>query len=651
MLRHRHLRRAAKILLDLGILAAAFCLAFLLRFEGSLPGPMARTMCTYLPFVVVGKLIVFGVAGNFRLGWRYTSLRDALSLLKWSVPVTALLLCWRVLGVASGLSLSLHGAQNPVPVGVILLDLALSFLGLAGVRAAVRLLSERRDYQLPKSAETSEVCPIPTLLIGAGRAGVMVANEIAARRDIGILPVGFLDDDPNLSGIELGGVPVLGTISQLDAIVRRFQVQQALITIAHRSGVAIRRIVQLCEASGIATKIIPSLSEIVEGRINLSRIRKVDIEDLLRRDPVSLDSQKIHGIVHEKTVLVTGAGGSIGSELCRLISREEPGVLVLVERAENSLFHIHRELVESFPSLRIVPSIADICDEERMEGIFSEFRPSLVLHAAAHKHVPMMEWNPCEAVKNNVLGTRSIATLSHTWDVDRFVMISTDKAVNPTSVMGVSKRVAELLIQAFAQKSTTRFMTVRFGNVLGSAGSVVPIFQQQIAKGGPVTVTHPEMKRYIMTIPEACQLVLQAGCMGTGGEIFILDMGEPVKIVDIARDLIKLSGLVPDHDVEIRFTGIRPGEKLFEELFLGEEHTRKTQHPRIFIGQGKVPDWIHIDGQVSELGELAQESATEQIYAKCREIVPEYQYQHLRHDGSSVVPIQPMHRGGVEVAG
>ena len=357
--------------------------------------------------------------------------------------------------------------------------------------------------------------------------------------------------------------------------------------------------------------------------------------------PYTWTSGKSSSIVRKQTVLVTGAGGSIGSELCRIIVGFRPELLLLVDQAENSLFHIHSELVASHPDVHLVPCIADICDEVRIDRIFAEYRPSIVFHAAAHKHVPMMEWNAGEAVKNNVLGTRTIATLADVWHVDRFVMISTDKAVNPTSVMGVSKRVAEVFIQSLSENSSTQFMTVRFGNVLGSAGSVVPIFQRQIANGGPVTVTHPEIKRYFMTIPEACSLVLQAAAMGKGGELFILDMGEPVKIVDLARDLIRLSGLVPDQDIAICFTGMRPGEKLFEELSLSEEDTLKTRHPRIFIGKVKAPRLVRIRQQIDELIELAVGENIPKILAKFKEIVPEFRNPALRHDTASEALAKP----------
>jgi len=525
-------------------------------------------------------------------------------------------------------------AHGVLPVGVVLLDLVLSFLALVGARVAVRILNERwQRLAIVKTAADR----VPTLLIGAGNAGVQVAKAVLTRPDSGLRLVGFVDDDDQLCGMSVDGLPVLGSTAELGLIARRWNVRQAIISIANAPERAIRRIAHLCESSGLITKVIPPLHEIIEGHVNLSKIREVSIEDLLRRTPVRLDCQEIEAIVQGKPVLVTGAGGSIGSELCRIIAGLKPSRLILVEMAENNLFHIHGSLAEAFPNLTVVPCIADIGDEARMDAVFAKHRPTLVFHAAAHKHVPMMEWNPGEAVKNNVLGTRIIATLAGAWGVERFVMISTDKAVNPTSVMGVSKRIAELFIGAFAKSSKTRFMTVRFGNVLGSAGSVIPIFKRQIAQGGPVTVTHPEMKRYFMTIPEACQLVIQAAAMGAGGELFILDMGEPVKIVDLARDLIQLSGLEPDEDIEIRFTGLRPGEKLFEELSLGEEDALKTSHPRIFIGRVKAADLDWINGLIDALGVLAMGSDARPVFSKLKEIVPEYECQVLRPDAAALV--------------
>jgi len=397
-----------------------------------------------------------------------------------------------------------------------------------------------------------------------------------------------------------------------------------LITIANAPGSQIRAITMRCRDAGLDTKIIPGIYEIVGDHVNLSRIREVAIEDLLGREQVQLDDDELNASIRGAVVMVTGAGGSIGSELCRQVCRYAPARLVLVERFENALFEIHRELAGLYPALTIDPQIGDVTDAPRMAQVFATARPSIVVHAAAHKHVPMMEANPGEAVKNNVGGTRLVADLADRHGVERFVLVSTDKAVNPTSVMGATKRVAEIYTQALAQRSKTRFVTVRFGNVLGSNGSVIPIFKQQIAAGGPVTVTHPDMQRYFMTIPEASQLVLQAGAMGAGGEIFILDMGEPVKIVDLARDLIRLSGFRPDEDIEIKFNGVRPGEKLFEQLATDAEHADKTKHPKIFIGRIAAPSWAEVCRALDALVALVDDGEPAAIRTALCALVPEY---------------------------
>jgi FlaA1/EpsC-like NDP-sugar epimerase len=420
-------------------------------------------------------------------------------------------------------------------------------------------------------------------------------------------------------------LPVLGTTNDLAEIAERKRIARVLITIANARGANIRRITELCRDARLDTKIIPGIYEIVGEKVNLSRIREVAIEDLLGREPVQLDEHVIGEALCSRVVLVTGAGGSIGSELCRQVCRFGPQRVLLVERFENALFEIHRELTEAFPTLQIDPCIADVTDATRMAQLFANYRPDIVFHAAAHKHVPMMEWNPGEAIKNNIGGTRVVADLSDQHGVQRFVLISTDKAVNPTSVMGATKRVAEIYLQALSSRSETKFVTVRFGNVLGSNGSVIPIFRSQIAKGGPVTVTHPDMKRFFMTIPEAAQLVLQAGAMGDGGEIFILDMGEPVRIVDLARDLVTLSGLRPDEDIEIKFSGVRPGEKLYEELASDAENADKTKHPKIFTGRIKTHAWDAVQIGVEALLDLASGHALDRVRAALRELVPEYQ--------------------------
>jgi FlaA1/EpsC-like NDP-sugar epimerase len=447
---------------------------------------------------------------------------------------------------------------------------------------------------------------------------------------------------------------VLGTTADLARVAEKKRATQALITIANAPGREMRRIAEICRARSMPAKVIPGIYEIVGGQVNLSRIRELKIEDLLGREPVALDQSALSEELRGKIVMVTGAGGSIGSELCRQVCRFAPARLVLLEQAENALFNIHREIQAAYPDQQVVPLVADICDERRVHWAMRTYHPEVVLHAAAHKHVPMMEWNPDEAVRNNVFGTVTLANAAHEQGVSMFVMISTDKAVNPTSVMGATKRVAEIYAQVLARHSRTRFVTVRFGNVLGSAGSVIPIFEEQIARGGPITVTHPDMKRYFMTIPEACQLVLQAGTMGSGGEIFILDMGEPVKIVDLARDMIELCGLVPGEDIEIQFTGLRPGEKLFEELSVSDENADKTRHSKIFVGRGRTHDFDQVTDYLLWLRKVIESGRPDLIPGALAKLVPEFRSDRIapsREPAPSVplvaVPAPTAAAGGV----
>lgn len=611
--------RVSRIVLDLAVLSLAFVFAFLVRFDGVPPSDFVVTLLLTGPYVVLLEYATLRLFHVHRFAWRYVGLREALRIFVASATATLVLAVWRVaIGVLDDRFESMR--RLLIPFGVIAVNFVLIFLGTTGVRVWRRVLGERRESDRRRRPFKQA---IPTMLVGAGQAGVMVARELAARPDLGYRPIGFVDDDPGKHGSVIHGIPVLGSTAELPMLCEKHLARQVLITIANAPGSDIRRISRLCEAANMPTKIIPGLYEIVGGKVNLSRIRNVAIEDLLGRQPVELDLEGIGELVRGNSVLVTGAGGSIGSELCRQICRFEPSRLVLVERAENNLFSIHRELLESQSRVELVPCMADIGDAARMTEIFEDHRPSMVFHAAAHKHVPMMEWNPGEAIKNNVFGTQTVADLAAASGVSVFVMISTDKAVNPTSVMGATKRAAEIYVQALSQRTETRFVTVRFGNVLGSAGSVIPIFQEQIAKGGPVTVTHPEMRRYFMTIPEACQLVLQAGSMGRGGEIFILDMGEPVKIVDLARDLIALSGLHAD-DIEIRFSGVRPGEKLFEELATDSEEADKTRHPKIFVGRIQPRPYEAVAVQLNALRALlATQQGRVSPEVLCK-LVPEY---------------------------
>jgi FlaA1/EpsC-like NDP-sugar epimerase len=612
----RLLNRTVQIAIDIAILSLAYWLAFLFRFEFSMPRTWFRVLLVTWPYVVILQYAALAAFGVPRLSWRYISIGDVSRVVSAVMAANAVMLLIRLAGPLANTPLEIV----VIPLGVIAMNFALALLGLVGIRAFRRLQGEANDRkQQEAGAERHRV-----LLIGAGQAGVMVAREIMNRPDLGLQPVGFLDDDPAKLATSIGGLPVLGRTSEVREVAERKRIERALITIANAPGHQIRRIAELCRDADLDTKIIPGIYEIVGEKVNLSRIREVAIEDLLGRAPVQLDEAVVGSSIRSRVVLITGAGGSIGSELCRQVARFGPSRLVLVERYENALFEIHRELTQAFPHVPIEPCVADVCEPTRMEQVFVATKPELVFHAAAHKHVPMMEWNPCEAVKNNIGGTRIVAELSDNHGVQRFVLISTDKAVNPTSVMGATKRIAEIFVQALSRRSATKFVTVRFGNVLGSAGSVIPIFREQIAKGGPVTVTHPEMRRYFMTIPEASQLVMQAGAMGEGGEIYILDMGEPVKIVDLARDLITLSGLRPDDDVEIRFSGVRPGEKLFEELSTDAEHADKTKHPKVFIGRTKSHAWEAVSIGLDALIALAKDAHVERVRAALGELVPEY---------------------------
>jgi len=634
--------RASQILTDLSVLALAFVLAYLLRYDWALSMKAFKVAVFALPYVVLLQysfLVGFGVP---RFSWRHVSLREAERVLV-ALGAALTLLVGARLVAGSWIEGWGYARYAAIPLGVLVTDYIIAVSGIVGVRVLRRIHAEgasSRAYRSPRAERT------PTLLIGAGRGGHQVAKEITTRPDLGLRAVGFVDDDRNKQGLVIDGLRVLGTTRDLAAIVARTGAKMAILTFASASGQEVRRVVQLCDETGVQTKIVPELHEIVAGEVALSRMRDVAIEDLLRRDPVVLDQNAVSAHLSGRIVMVTGAGGSIGSELCRQIGRQNPRSILLVERAENALFEIHRSLLETgIDPQRVVPILADICDAERIDQVFSEFQPEIVFHAAAHKHVPMMELHPAEAVKNNIGGTQALATTAHRHRTHSFVMVSTDKAVNPTSVMGVSKRVAEMVVQALDSRSETTFVTVRFGNVLGSTGSVVPIFKAQIARGGPVTVTHPDMTRYFMTIPEACQLVLQAGTMGSGGEIFILDMGDPVRIADLASDLIRLSGFRVGEDVEIVFTGVRPGEKLFEELAVEEELVGKTKHPKIYVGQRRqVPNPGAFEADFTGLLERVDWLSDELIRQALARLVPEYT------GGSGLAGAYPRKRGIVGAA-
>ncbi|MCC6421764.1 MAG: polysaccharide biosynthesis protein [Gemmataceae bacterium] len=607
--------RVGKAGIDLGVLAAAFVLAFQARFEGAVPPPMRAVLLASLPLVVLLQYSWCAVMRVPRCAWRCVSIADVRRTLYALTAAGLTLACVRAIAEGVREAVPFAGYLN-IPLGVLLIDFALSMFGLLGVRVAWRLWTERREGgRIPGPRGRA-------LLVGTGRSSVLAVRAITDHPLGGLTALGFLGEHPDKVGMVLQGLPVVATIDRLREVAADMAADQILIPMHDISPETVRQIIAQCEGSGATARVIPGPGE--TGGDSAVRVREVTIEDLLRRNPVQLNGDAVAGVVQDRAVLVSGAGGSIGSELCRQVCRFHPRKLILLEQAENNLFQIHRQLAQEFPDVRLVPAVADVCDAVRVGRLLALHRPAVIFHAAAHKHVPMMEWNPGEAVKNNVLGTRTLADLADEHGVGEFVMVSTDKAVNPTSVMGVSKRVAELYIQALARRSRTRYVAVRFGNVLGSAGSVIPIFREQIARGGPVTVTHPDMKRYFMTIPEACQLILEAASLGQGGEIFVLDMGEPVRIVDLAYDLIRLSGLTPGKDIEVRFTGMRPGEKLYEELALTDENANRTRHPRIFTGRLNGYDWDDVRRRVEELGQLADCGDPARIRARFKTIVPEY---------------------------
>jgi FlaA1/EpsC-like NDP-sugar epimerase len=577
MLRKRFLsKRRIHYALDLVVLVVAFLLAYLMRFDFEIPRSQLNDFFTQLPYVVLIQIAALTLAGVYAFIWRYVGMAESRAFIKaalWSVfPILLLRLV-----------LPRQWNDWRVPLSIILLDNAFAFGGVLSLRLLRRAYYEGQERRRGGSA--ARLRKKPVLLIGAGRAGMLAAREIKGRGDVDLVIKGFIDDDKDKVGSKVQGVRVLGTTADLPRLVRDLNIDHIILTIAQASRPDVRRIVNICERLPIKIRVIPGLGELLQGQVEVNHIRDIQIEDLLGREPVVLDLDGINHTIGGKVVMVTGAGGSIGSELVRQVARFDPSCILLVERAEPSLFKIDRELREREFLCPLIALVADIGDETRMRHIMDEYRPQIIFHAAAHKHVPMMETNSAEAMKNNVLSTCTLGSLAGEFEVEIFVLISTDKAVRPTSIMGASKRMAELVIQSLDKRFATRYVAVRFGNVIGSTGSVIPIFREQISKGGPVTVTHQGMMRYFMTISEAAQLVLQAGGIGKGGEIFVLDMGEPIKIVDLAVDTITLSGLKPYEDIDIVVTGMRPGEKLFEELAVTEERLTKTRHPKIYIGK------------------------------------------------------------------
>jgi len=591
--------------LQTGIFAVSGIIAFLLRFDLSFPPDQVAHLVYALPVWIVVKIIVFRIARLDRGWWRFVSLDD--------LPRLAM---GNLLGSFVATIAIFELAPRGFPRSVYVLDLLVCVLLTAGVRWATKIFVRVSKFHVPGEKKR-------TFIYGTGEAGVSLLTEIRHNPSLPYHVVGFIDDNPEKAELEVHRVKVLGDGKSLPATVRKHRVDFILIAIPSASGEQMTQILRRCHKAGVSYKTVPSLGELIEGNDLANQVRDVAVDDLLGRSPARLDEKEISGKVECKVVLVTGAGGSIGSELCRQISRFRPKMIVGYEISENALFHLDQEMKEHFPSVPFHPEIGSVQRPERLAEVLEHYHPSILYHAAAYKHVPMMEAHMFEALENNVFGTYMTALAAAEHGVQDFVMISTDKAVRPTSIMGVTKRLAELAVNSL-QNGGTRFFSVRFGNVLGSNGSVIPLFKKQIAAGGPVTVTHPEMQRYFMTIPEASQLVLQASAMGRGGEIFVLVMGEPVKIVDLARNLILLSGLRPDEDIRIEFTGIRPGEKLYEELSTFEESSLPTRHEKVKIFAGPSLAYGEMTGPLETLRQICTMRDVAQLILQLKEIVPEY---------------------------
>ncbi len=590
---------------DLAVAAAAWCLAYALRFNLDIPQVYFDGMLRTLVWVVPLQAAVFWQFGLYRGMWRYASLPD----------LKRIVLAVGAGTVAAALLLYLLGMDAFVPRSVLLLDPILLLLIMGGSRFAYRAWKEHRLYGIAQHQGS------PVLVLGAGDTAVTLLKELERSQEWRV--VGLLDDDPAKQGSLILGVKVLGKLETLSDRARELETAHAIIAMPSASHTVRRRATHLCSTAGLKVMTVPSFNDLVSGKVTVSSIRRVELDDLLGRDPVELDSEGFHQLLTGKVVLVSGAGGSIGAELCRQIARFNPKLLILFEISEFALYSIEREFADRHPRHQIASVIGDAKDEVRVGQIFSLYQPEVVLHAAAYKHVPLMEnTNAWEALRNNVLGTYVMAEAAARSGARKFILVSTDKAVNPTNIMGASKRLAEFACQSLQQNAATRFVTVRFGNVLGSTGSVIPRFREQIARGGPVTVTHREITRYFMSIEEAAQLVLQAGLMGCGGEIFVLDMGEPVKIADLARDLIRLSGFAED-DIKIIFTGLRPGEKLHEELLADGERAGPTPHPKLRIAQARPVAQGYLGGILSWLNQNPPASA-EEVKRDLRRWLPEY---------------------------
>jgi FlaA1/EpsC-like NDP-sugar epimerase len=592
-------------------LAASLWLAYALRFDFQVDPVYQKERYFVLLWLVPLQLVLLGLFRQLNTLLAFFSTPD-LGRMFQALTISAL---------ASGMVWLSWGQGYAPPRGVIVLDFVLALVGLSGIRLVLRTLRESASKPINGNGYQKRVG-----IIGAGDAGALLAHELSLKRGYGLEPVAFFDDDKNKWHSRVHGIAVAGPPERLLESNSKFGIEEVIIAMPSASAKRVGEIVRILREARLPCKTVPSLDQLALGQVKVSQLRNVEVQDLLGREKVEMETFNIRNGLIDKVVMVTGAGGSIGSELCRQIAAYQPKLLILLERSEPSLFQIEQELIGLGHKPRIMPLVGDILDRPRMKQIFSTLQPQVIFHAAAHKHVPMMESQPGEAVKNNTLGTAQLADMAMAFGAEQFILISSDKAINPTSVMGATKRLAEIYIQSLsaAHNHRTKFMAVRFGNVLGSSGSVIPLFQKQIAEGGPVRVTHPDMTRYFMTIPEAAMLVLRSAALGNGGEIFVLDMGKPVKIVDLARRMIELSGLKPDEDIQIEFIGVRPGEKLFEELSHEGENFLPTSHPKILRFVSVPSELAQVQNILNDFGKRMDHAGAEELKRLLRKAVPEY---------------------------
>jgi len=605
----QRIRSFALVILDIILINLSVAGAYLLRFDGSfgnIPLELKIDFFKLALTVTIVKILCFYFFRLYSSLWKYASIYEMLSIVGAAFVSNAVIISYIFI------------AQIAVPRSIFIITVFTDIFLIGGVRFAYRALRRVVKGETFRFRQSKRI-----LVVGAGDAGAMVIKEMLLHPELNSIPVAIIDDDKSKLGKKINGVPILGNSGNIADIAYRKKIDEIIIAIPSASKKEINDIYGECSKTDCKIKILPSVSQLIDESVTIQKIRDVNIEDLLGRDPVNLDIEEISSYLAGRVILVTGGGGSIGSELCRQVASYRPEQLIILDNYENNAFDIQNELVFRYPDLNLVTLIANIREKHRMDSIFEQYRPDVVFHAAAHKHVPLMEANPTEAIKNNVFGTLNVVECADKSGVKKFVLISTDKAVNPTNIMGATKRIAEMIVQAVNRHSKTEFVAVRFGNVLASNGSVIPLFKRQIEQGGPVTVTHPEVTRFFMTIPEAAQLVIQAGAMGKGGEIFVLDMGQPVKIYDLARNLIKLSGFEPDEDIKIEFTGLRPGEKLYEELLLAEEGLQATRNNKIYVAQPVFTDLALLKREIECLKEVILTNAAG-VTDYIRTIVPTY---------------------------